>query len=288
MGRQFSVTEPLVGEIVGLRTFRVDESGTAAAALSDQAWYDGTNVASAMPPTGERPRSASGRRRRVRVRLLRLRLGARRRAQPPDPLRASRRVGLGTGGGGHPGRARRVRPHRRVVARPGASRSGSRMRIAGGTRMRASTASATRCSPNTRSRCCPATAADASSAAARAVGPTLAGGAVLALGLLPWRFIAARSFAPGPGARLDRDRALTCGDDPRSGRAAVALLLFAARVARRAGVRSGRLAVSGSGAARRTRGRRRIPARAASRLLPGHRALRRGRSAGCAPIGSVE
>jgi hypothetical protein len=55
--RQFSGCEPLVGEIVGLRTFRVDESGLLLPLFSNHAWYDGTNTAICSPPTGERARS---------------------------------------------------------------------------------------------------------------------------------------------------------------------------------------------------------------------------------------
>lgn len=51
--RRFSGSEPLVGEIVGLRTFRVDESGRLLPLYSGQAWYDGTNVATCAPPTGD-------------------------------------------------------------------------------------------------------------------------------------------------------------------------------------------------------------------------------------------
>ena len=53
---QFSGCEPLVGEIVGLRTFRVDESGLLLPLYAKEAWYDGTNTAVCAPPTGERPR----------------------------------------------------------------------------------------------------------------------------------------------------------------------------------------------------------------------------------------
>ena len=53
----FSGTEPLVGEIVGLRTFRVDESGMLLPLYSNHAWYDGTNTATCAPPTGEAERT---------------------------------------------------------------------------------------------------------------------------------------------------------------------------------------------------------------------------------------
>ncbi|HEY2298420.1 MAG TPA: hypothetical protein VGH43_11875 [Jatrophihabitans sp.] len=54
--RQFSGTEPLVGEIVGLRTFRVDESGLLLPLYCDRAWYDGVNTAECVPPVGrDRP-----------------------------------------------------------------------------------------------------------------------------------------------------------------------------------------------------------------------------------------
>jgi hypothetical protein len=56
MRRQFSGSEPLVGEVVGLRTFRVDETGLLLPLYSDQAWYDGANLANCDPPAGgERP-----------------------------------------------------------------------------------------------------------------------------------------------------------------------------------------------------------------------------------------
>lgn len=51
----FSGSEPLVGEIVGLRTFRVDESGLLLPLYSNLAWYDGTNTATCAPPTGDHP-----------------------------------------------------------------------------------------------------------------------------------------------------------------------------------------------------------------------------------------
>jgi hypothetical protein len=53
----FSGTEPLVGEIIGLRTFRVDESGMLLPLYSNAAWYDGTNTATCAPPTGEAERT---------------------------------------------------------------------------------------------------------------------------------------------------------------------------------------------------------------------------------------
>jgi hypothetical protein len=52
----FSGTEYLVGEIVGLRTFRIDDSGLLLPLYSDGAWYDGTNTATCSPPTGHHPR----------------------------------------------------------------------------------------------------------------------------------------------------------------------------------------------------------------------------------------
>ncbi len=52
----FSGTEPLVGEIVGLRTFRIDDCGLLLPLYSDGAWYDGTNTAVCAPPTGHHPR----------------------------------------------------------------------------------------------------------------------------------------------------------------------------------------------------------------------------------------
>jgi hypothetical protein len=53
---EFSGTEPLVGEIAGLRTFRIDEAGLLLPLFSDGAWYDGTNTAVCAPPTGHHPR----------------------------------------------------------------------------------------------------------------------------------------------------------------------------------------------------------------------------------------
>lgn len=50
--RPFSGAEPLVGEVVGLRTFRVDESGLLLPLYSNQAWYDGPNTAGCDPPVG--------------------------------------------------------------------------------------------------------------------------------------------------------------------------------------------------------------------------------------------
>jgi hypothetical protein len=53
---EFSGTELLVGEIVGLRTFRIDDCGLLLPLYSDGAWYDGTNTAVCAPPTGHHPR----------------------------------------------------------------------------------------------------------------------------------------------------------------------------------------------------------------------------------------
>jgi hypothetical protein len=53
---EFSGTEPLVGEVVGLRTFRVDDCGLLLPLYSGGAWYDGTNTAVCSPPTGHHPR----------------------------------------------------------------------------------------------------------------------------------------------------------------------------------------------------------------------------------------
>lgn len=53
---EFSGTEPLVGEVVGLRTFRIDESGLLLPLYSTGAWYDGANTAICSPPTGHHPR----------------------------------------------------------------------------------------------------------------------------------------------------------------------------------------------------------------------------------------
>jgi hypothetical protein len=54
--RQFSGAEPLIGEIVGLRTFRIDESGMLLPLYSNGAWYDGANTAVCSPPTGHHER----------------------------------------------------------------------------------------------------------------------------------------------------------------------------------------------------------------------------------------
>jgi hypothetical protein len=53
---EFSGTELLVGEIAGLRTFRIDDCGLLLPLYSDGAWYDGTNTALCAPPTGHHPR----------------------------------------------------------------------------------------------------------------------------------------------------------------------------------------------------------------------------------------
>jgi hypothetical protein len=53
---EFCGTEPLVGEIVGLRTFRIDDSGMLLPLYSDGAWYDGVNTAVCSPPTGSHHR----------------------------------------------------------------------------------------------------------------------------------------------------------------------------------------------------------------------------------------
>lgn len=58
MLRDFAGVEPLVGEIVGLRTFRVDESGFLLPLYSGGAWYDRVNTAECAPPTGHHPRAA--------------------------------------------------------------------------------------------------------------------------------------------------------------------------------------------------------------------------------------
>jgi hypothetical protein len=54
----FAGVEPLVGEVVGLRTFRVDESGLLLPLYSNLAWYDGANTAACAPPTGDHPHVA--------------------------------------------------------------------------------------------------------------------------------------------------------------------------------------------------------------------------------------
>ena len=53
--REFS-GEPLVGEIVGVRAFRVDDSGLLLPLQSEDCWYDGVNTAVCAPPTGDRRR----------------------------------------------------------------------------------------------------------------------------------------------------------------------------------------------------------------------------------------
>jgi hypothetical protein len=53
--RDFGGT-PLVGEIVGLRTFRIDDAGMLLPLYTDGAWYDGVNTATCSPPTGHHPR----------------------------------------------------------------------------------------------------------------------------------------------------------------------------------------------------------------------------------------
>lgn len=53
--REFAGCQPLVGEVVGLRTFRIDESGTLLPLHSDGRWYDGPNTALCSPPTGHHP-----------------------------------------------------------------------------------------------------------------------------------------------------------------------------------------------------------------------------------------
>jgi hypothetical protein len=50
--RQFGGSEPLVGEVFGLRSFRVDESGLLLPLYSNDTWYDGRNTAQCVPPTG--------------------------------------------------------------------------------------------------------------------------------------------------------------------------------------------------------------------------------------------
>jgi hypothetical protein len=55
----FSGSEPLVGEIRALRTFRVDDEGTLLPLYSNGAWYDGVNTATCSPPTGDHHRRGS-------------------------------------------------------------------------------------------------------------------------------------------------------------------------------------------------------------------------------------
>lgn len=49
----FSGSEPLVGEVVGVRTFRVEAGGRLLPLYSDGCWYDGVNTAECTPPTGD-------------------------------------------------------------------------------------------------------------------------------------------------------------------------------------------------------------------------------------------
>lgn len=49
-------SEPLVGELRGLRTFRVDDAGLLLPLYSEAAWYDGPNTAGCTPPTGRHAR----------------------------------------------------------------------------------------------------------------------------------------------------------------------------------------------------------------------------------------
>jgi hypothetical protein len=53
---EFCGTEPLVGQIAGLRTFRIDDTGLLLPLYSDGAWYDGLNTAICSPPTGSHHR----------------------------------------------------------------------------------------------------------------------------------------------------------------------------------------------------------------------------------------
>src|SRR5690242_4618795 len=53
--REFAGCQPLVGEVVGLRTFRIDDSGYLLPLHSDGIWYDGANTAVCAPPTGHHP-----------------------------------------------------------------------------------------------------------------------------------------------------------------------------------------------------------------------------------------
>lgn len=55
-GVRVDVAEPLVGEVYGLRTFRVDESGLLLPLYTNLSWYDGANTATCSPPTGEAER----------------------------------------------------------------------------------------------------------------------------------------------------------------------------------------------------------------------------------------
>lgn len=55
--REFGGSEPIVGEILGLRTFRVDDSGLLLPLYSSGVWYDGPNTAHCTPPTGHHERA---------------------------------------------------------------------------------------------------------------------------------------------------------------------------------------------------------------------------------------
>lgn len=52
-GADTLTAEPLVGEVVGLRTFRVDDAGRLLPLYTSGTWYDRANTACCDPPTGE-------------------------------------------------------------------------------------------------------------------------------------------------------------------------------------------------------------------------------------------
>ncbi len=184
--RPFSGTEPLVGEIVGLRTFRVDESGMLLPLYSNHGWYDGANTATCAPPTGEAERTdhpVPSPECECGFYAYGTEAAAARNRQ--HALRPGRRVVLGERRGGHAGRAFAARADRRAVARPRravvaaqAGRADLPVRPAVlGPRRDARRAPAVR----------PARATSRRRAAGRCPGSAtaLAGGALLSLGALP-------------------------------------------------------------------------------------------------------
>ena len=162
--------EPLVGEIVGLRTFRVDDTGLLLPLFSNERL-----VRRRRTPRSARRRPATARRRTTGARRATASAASTPTA-PPRPRAQNRQTRYvqavvscwGSVRRRHPGRPGRARPHRRAVAAPGGAgwlRSGSRA----ATRRPGSTPTPTPCSPSTRSARCPATSrrGRASRAAAR-------------------------------------------------------------------------------------------------------------------------
>ena len=263
-----------------------------------QAWYDGANTATcATPPTGggRAPHPVAAADCECGFYAYGTDVAAARNRQ--IALRAGRRVVLGTGRRRHAGRARRARPHRRAVAQPGGARSGCGTRIA----MRYPSARIYRDARRDARRAPAVARCRATSSPTAAVrGPrgswSAFAVAVLALGLLPWRSDRRRRVrrlgrGAAAGSRLSRARRGWHGLACRARAASVGLLLFAAAWLVARCLRAGRLAAAAAGAARAARGRRRLPARAAPRLLPGRSRLasaRRGVLRRSAPLGSVE